>query len=632
MTNRFATTAAALALAAFSTFAQAQDEPIETEPPGRVGRVSLAQGQVSISGDVGETGQDAVVNWPVTSRNTITTAPGARTEVRIGSTSVRLDGDSALEVTELDDDSLRLRLHYGSASIRVASSEVAPEFELTTPQARVRLREPGRLRVDAERVRDTSLVSVFDGEAQVDGAGASLTIRAGRSAEIRDDDVRTQQARRDAFDDWALARDRQEDSSRAARYVGTEMTGYEELDRYGRWTSSDEYGSLWIPTVATGWAPYRDGRWTWIAPWGWTWVDNAPWGYAPFHYGRWVHLNKRWAWAPGRHHRRPVWAPALVGWVGGSGWNVHFHSRSMPAHGWYPLGPHERYVPGYWLSDERLRRLHNYGWRDRKDRRDRDRDGRPDYRREGLTVVPQAQFAKPGPVMVTNVPRVDSAPLAVPGPASAPPPPSGWRGRERPRPILGDRLDRIDRGDRNQANPAVAEREREDRERDRERWNRRERDDGDRWGRRDRDDAERQRFNREQRPPVLTTHPNPLAPNVQQPNPLAPNLEQPPRQQWQRPERERDRERAFEERRQRPQPIVTMPAPVVHAAPPVPRPAPMPQAAPAPQPMMPPPQALAPPPRANPVAPPAQQAAPAARFKAEQRALNDNQGVREQER
>jgi hypothetical protein len=55
------------------------------------------------------------------------------------------------------------------------------------------LQQPGRLRVDAERVRDTSVVSVFDG-APWSRAAAQLTVRAGRSAEVRDADVRTMAA------------------------------------------------------------------------------------------------------------------------------------------------------------------------------------------------------------------------------------------------------------------------------------------------------------------------------------------------------------------------------------------------------------------------------------------------------
>src|SRR5207249_1966408 len=35
-----------------------------------------------------------------------------------------------------------------------------------------------------------------------------------------------------------------------------------DLDRYGRWISVDDYGPAWVPSyVDTGWAPYGYGRW-----------------------------------------------------------------------------------------------------------------------------------------------------------------------------------------------------------------------------------------------------------------------------------------------------------------------------------------------------------------------------------
>jgi hypothetical protein len=430
MPTRLLKTVTLLALTALSTLALA-------DPPARVGRVALAQGQVSISADVGEESNPALVNWPLTSRNLVTTAANSRTDLRVGSTSIRLDGDSSLEVVELDDDSLRLRLHYGSASVRIVNADVLPGFELATAQARVRMQQPGRLRVDAERVRDTSAVNVFDGVALVDGGGSTLTIRAGRRAVLQDDDVRTGQATTDAFDDWSLGRDRYGERSTAARYVTTEMTGYEDLDRYGSWRTDSEYGPLWLPSVSSSWVPYRDGRWTWLDPWGWTWVDNAPWGYAPFHYGRWVHVNKRWAWAPGRHDRHPVWAPALVGWIGGSGWSLAFDGRSRrAAQGWYPLSPRDRFVPGYRTSDEHVKRLNNHGRHGGSDgRRDGDRE-RDQHRRDGLTVVPHDQFGHRGGVVVPRASKLVPPPLALqnaPGIATPGVAPAGpRRGEARP--------------------------------------------------------------------------------------------------------------------------------------------------------------------------------------------------------
>ncbi len=37
------------------------------------------------------------------------------------------------------------------------------------------------------------------------------------------------------------------------------MTGAEDLDRYGQWQQTPEYGALWVPrSVAVDWAPYSD--------------------------------------------------------------------------------------------------------------------------------------------------------------------------------------------------------------------------------------------------------------------------------------------------------------------------------------------------------------------------------------
>ncbi len=418
-----------LVLTAFSTQALA-------ETPARVGRIALAEGQVTISSDSSDEAEAALINWPVTSNNQISTGRGARTEIRIGSTSVRLDASSALDVVELDDDSLRLHLHYGSASVRVRNAEVVRGFELTTPQGRVSLREPGRLRIDAERAQDTTVVHVFEGVATVDGGGSNLTVRPGKRLEIIQDDVRTGLASSDAFDEWALLRDRRDERVTSDRYVTREMTGYEELDQYGVWRDDSEYGPLWSPrSLPLDWAPYRDGRWTHVAPWGWTWVDNAPWGYAPSHYGRWVMVNQRWCWAPGRDVGRPIWAPALVGWVGGSGWSLSFNSggsrRHAPAQGWYPLSPRDTYAPSYRVSHDHLRYINRVV--SRVPGRDGRRDGDRHDRRHGLTVVPHDHFGQRGQIVVRSAPRADLTALAIRGAPEATAPPVRERTGERRR-------------------------------------------------------------------------------------------------------------------------------------------------------------------------------------------------------
>jgi hypothetical protein len=181
------------------------------------------------------------------------------------------------------------------------------------------------------------------------GQRADLWRNAGRT------DYTLVAPQRDPFSDEVATLELADMRSVSARYVSPEMTGAEELDRHGRWENDVEYGALWVPrAVVPGWAPYRFGHWAWVRPWGWTWIDDAPWGFAPFHYGRWVFLRSAWCWSPGRWVPRPVYAPALVAWVGtpmsvsiGAGPNV----------GWFPLGPREVFVPGYRTSPHYVRNV-----------------------------------------------------------------------------------------------------------------------------------------------------------------------------------------------------------------------------------------------------------------------------------
>ena len=412
----------------------------DIEAPERVGRISTLSGPVLLRAGDGEA-QTALLNWPITSDNRITTERNGLAELRVGAVAVRLDADSELDVSQLDDDSFRLHLSYGSVSVRVRDSEALRGFELTTAQARVSLREPGWVRVEAERPAGVSVISVLDGRAEVDGSMASITVQAGKRVELSNDGLNTGPLQRIAFDDWPESLP---SAAPALRYVTQDMTGYEELDRYGAWQDSTDYGPLWLPrTVPVGWAPYSDGRWSWIAPWGWTWIDNAPWGYAPSHYGRWVLVGKRWGWAPGRERVRGAWAPALVGWVGGNH-PARPGQHAGPGVGWFPLSPRDHYVPGYRVRSD-------YAWRVNRMAEGRRQLPGERERREGLTMLPGQPF---GPRRTVDVPRGSHVTLPAPQLTSLPlttaPPgqpqwqrPQGERRNDAARPAWASRPGRL---------------------------------------------------------------------------------------------------------------------------------------------------------------------------------------------
>ncbi|HJV59573.1 MAG TPA: DUF6600 domain-containing protein, partial [Albitalea sp.] len=326
------------------------------DPPGRVGRLGDMNGQVWLyTPDAGEW-ISAVRNRPLTSGDRIATDADGRAEVRIGSATVRLDGGTELEVVQIDDEHIALQLHNGSVAARLRSNDSAREFELRTAEGRFLANRPGRYRID--RTDSTSNLTVWSGEAVYEGPGSALTVYSGQRAEFWLDQNNAAQYSitdpvHDDFAAWSSDRDRRDDRSASTRYVSPEMTGVEDLDRYGRWEQAPEYGAVWVPVgVPVGWAPYSAGHWAWVSPWGWTWVDDAPWGFAPFHYGRWAMFHDRWCWVPGTYVRRPVYAPALVGWVGGPHFSltVNVGGSPAPAVGWFPLAPREVYVPTYRVS------------------------------------------------------------------------------------------------------------------------------------------------------------------------------------------------------------------------------------------------------------------------------------------
>ncbi|HRE72484.1 MAG TPA: FecR domain-containing protein, partial [Accumulibacter sp.] len=333
--------------------------PVSADPAGRVGRIAWLSGSVHLHrADSGESTR-ALLNWPVSSGDTLSTAAGARSEIQLGSTSVQLDSSSIVEFVTVDDQRVRLRLLAGSVLLRLRSAEAAADFELSSYDGSFSFLAAGSYRFDAEPA--ATAATVYDGSLRFAGGDRGLDLRAGQRIRLANDGRTPYQVAapvEDEFFAWSGAREPRLARAAYDRYVSPEMTGAADLDAHGRWYDSAEYGAVWFPqAVAADWAPYRNGRWVWVAPWGWTWVGDEPWGFAPFHYGRWVFYGGAWGWVPGRRVARPVYAPALVAWVGSPGVGVSVQVGARPAVGWFPLAPREVYVPPYRSSANYVRQV-----------------------------------------------------------------------------------------------------------------------------------------------------------------------------------------------------------------------------------------------------------------------------------
>lgn len=474
-----------LALVMTTIAARAQTEP-ESDPPGRVGRIAVVDGAVSWF-DIGEgRWSEAQRNRPLTTGDRLSTGRDASAELRIGSTTIKLGEATEIELLRLDDERIRVQLHRGSLALRLRSPAIAAETEFGTDEAWLLPRRGGLYRIDRED--GTTFASTWRGEMVVDG-DATLVVDPGRRLQLWREGPAGALRHRwtapvdDRFAARVLREDRDDERSASASHVSPETTGFEDLDRHGRWDRHPEYGAVWIPyAVGDDWAPYRHGRWAWVRPWGWTWIDDAPWGFAPFHYGRWAHWGGRWVWVPGSYVARPVYAPALVAWIDGPSFGIGARFGG-PTLSWVPLAPWELFRPYYRVSP----RYH-------------DRVNTPDHRR--WWPPPRGGANRDGTWGHQGVP---GAVTVVPA--------------DRLRPPRAGRDDRTGRDDRSNRDDRSGRDDRGDRG-----------DRGDRDRRDDRDDTRPPRSRSDGPPPPPPTRPlQPLPSRVQPQQPATPATPRPPR-------------------------------------------------------------------------------------------------------
>jgi len=425
-------------LAAVPAFAQ-------EEPPARVGRVSFVAGELGFH-LAGETVWSAAkANYPIATGGSFWTDPKSRAELRIGSRSIDLSGNTELDIAKLNEQVMQLALPQGRVNLRVRTLLEGESVEVDLPRGAVWILQPGIYDIDAGGGDQPERIAVFEGSARFVGSTLDVAINAGDAAVISGTQTltaATERAAPDDFSKWCRSRDYDERRLAAPYHVSPQMTGYEELDEYGSWRAVPQYGEVWFPRrMAAGWAPYREGHWVWLDPWGWSWVDDEPWGFAPFHYGRWATVEDQWAWVPGDFVPQPVYAPALVAFVGDAGTGYWDAADVGPAVGWFPLGPGEVYWPSYTRNRDYIRNINianvgravidpiasASGGRGTADAPPQVRNQRF-TNRNATTVVPARIFANAAPVApaARQMPRpvvqqaVQQAPVSIRPPQLAP--------------------------------------------------------------------------------------------------------------------------------------------------------------------------------------------------------------------
>lgn len=350
----------------------------EVDPPTRVIRLNLIEGAVSMEPAGIDEWAPAVVNRPFYTGDYLYADNSSRAELHSDVAAIRLGPLSNIGILNLTDTAMQIKLTQGDLEVTLHDFDQYQTFEVDTPNSAINFLRTGVYRVHVDPEGNTTWLNVRSGQAEVTGGGQAFAVNSGAMASMAGSDNQMSYdiqalAPADEFDQWVSARDARFAHRASARYLPPTVIGYEDLDDYGSWAPTPQYGQVWYPTtVAAGWSPYHAGHWAWVEPWGWTWVDDAPWGFAPFHYGRWVYVGARWGWAPGpmviaggygRPIVRPCYAPAMVAWFGGAHFGVSIAVGSAPSVGWVPLGWGEVYTPSYHVSQRYFSNVNVYNTR-----------------------------------------------------------------------------------------------------------------------------------------------------------------------------------------------------------------------------------------------------------------------------
>jgi hypothetical protein len=331
----------------------------DDDPPTRVARLAYAQGSISFQPAGTNDWVAAELNRPMTTGDKIWSDNDGRVELQLDGSLLRLSHNTGCSFLNLSDNATQVELTAGTVLVRVRRLDESEAYEIDTPNLAFSVLRPGLYKISVNESGDATVVIARSGEGEVTGGGAAYTIHAHDSYVFSGTDQlhanREDRMEQDQFDAWADSRDRRRENYRSQQYVSDDVIGYQDLEEYGAWHQTPGYGYAWFPrTTEPDWAPYRYGHWDYVEPWGYTWVDDEPWGFAPFHYGRWMNYEGAWGWVPGpprvesAAYVRPVYAPALVVWVGGvAGAEVT----------WFALGPREVYVPSYRVSRSYVERV-----------------------------------------------------------------------------------------------------------------------------------------------------------------------------------------------------------------------------------------------------------------------------------
>jgi hypothetical protein len=223
---------------------------VAASPPVIVGRIVAVTGNVRYFDDFSGEWRPVGLNQIIAQGEHLNSDAHSRMALRIGSTSIWLDERADLQVGQVGDEALLLRLRRGAIALRLRSADLVPATRIQTREGWILPQSEGLYRVD-QRPQSTRVLALqgrlrFESTQAIDVQPAWM--RDGEQMEFEGARADNQAPTPDAFSDWVGAQIYAENNEATGnyRYVSPEVTLSDDLSRYGQW---DQWHGRW------GWLP-----------------------------------------------------------------------------------------------------------------------------------------------------------------------------------------------------------------------------------------------------------------------------------------------------------------------------------------------------------------------------------------
>jgi hypothetical protein len=282
-----------LSFLAMPVLAAGTEPDEESIPSTAVARLKIVKGTAWVRPADSGDWEEFPNNSPVAERARVSVPQGSEAELQFrGNQFLLLQEGAEVDVRQLGEKKASFRLRSGQVAFSLSKDDFAPVAVKVPGSRDVSLETPGLYWLTAAGA--TTKLGVRHGEGIVSGEGIQpVTVKEGQEAAIGKEIRvgRAETASQPPAPEPTL--------TEAEQQAGVPPAAATELRQYGEWASTPEYGYVWRPYVADGWAPYYYGRWSWVYPYGWNWVGYEPWGWWPYHYGWWVSYPAYgWVWCP----------------------------------------------------------------------------------------------------------------------------------------------------------------------------------------------------------------------------------------------------------------------------------------------------------------------------------------------